>query len=165
MAGWKDFREIKAWQLSHDVKLHVYQLLEREDVRRRYKYCEQLADAARSAPSNIAEGFGRFGNKEFARFSRIAKGSLNEVLNHMIDARDLRLLSNDEFLAHEHRIHKALKATAGLIRHLEFTPDPPRGPKLRPKRNPNPNPNRNPNPNPSEPNPSEPPEPPEPSEP
>jgi four helix bundle protein len=126
MNGWKDFREIAAWQLSHTVKVHVYQFLDRPDVRRRYKYCEQLADCARSAPNNIAEGFGRFGNKEFARFSRIAKGSLNEVLNHMIDAHDLRLISKDELLLHEHRIRKALKATAGLIRHLESSVEPER---------------------------------------
>ena len=129
MAGWKDFREISAWRLSREVKRHVYRFLERADVRREYKYCDQLSDSARSAPSNIAEGFGRFGNKEFARFSRIAKGSLEEVLNHMIDAYDQRLLSEVELAAHEHRIRKALKATIGLIRHLESSPDPRRPPK------------------------------------
>ena len=132
MPGWKDFREISAWRLSRDVKCHVYRFVERDDVRRKYKYCEQLSEAARSAPGNIAEGFGRFGNKEFARFSRIAKGSLEEVLNHMIDAHDQRLISADDLAQHEHRIRKALKATIGLIRHLESHPDPPR-PRKRPK--------------------------------
>jgi four helix bundle protein len=143
MAGWKDFREIAAWHHSREVKRQVYGFLARDDVKRKYKYCEQLADAARSAPSNIAEGFGRFGNKEFARFSRIAKGSLEEVLNHLIDAHDQQLLSSDELALHERRIRKALKATIGLIRHLESTTDPPRRPR----------------------EPSEPPEPSEPSEP
>lgn len=133
MAGWKHFREIAAWQHSHAVKIHVYAFLDRHDVRRKYKFSEQLADAARSAPSNIAEGFGRFGNKEFARFCRIAKGSLNEVLNHMIDAHDLRLMTKEELLVHEHRVRIALKATAGLIRHLETTPEPLRKPKNEPR--------------------------------
>jgi hypothetical protein len=44
----------------------------------------------------------RFGNKEFARFARIAKASRVEVLNHLIDANDQRLLTKDEFLLHEH---------------------------------------------------------------
>ncbi len=48
------------------------------------------------------------------------------MLNHLIDARDQRLLTNDEFLIHEHCVRTALKATVGLIRHLESTPDPPR---------------------------------------
>jgi four helix bundle protein len=126
MAGWKDFREIAAWRLSHDVKCRVDAFLERPDVQRKYRFRDQLADSARSAPGNIAEGFGRFGNKEFAR---IAKGSLIEVLNHMIDSQDQRLITRDELLIHEHAIRRALKATVGLIRHLESTPDPPRPPK------------------------------------
>ena len=129
MAGWKDFRDIAAWRLSRDVKLRVDVFLERPEVRRKYKFCDQLADSARSAPSNIAEGFGRFGDKEFARYSRIAKGSLIEVLNHLVDAQDQRLLTKDEFVVHERHIRKALKATVGLIRHLETSPDPPRKPK------------------------------------
>jgi hypothetical protein len=72
MAGWKDFREIVAWQRAESVKLRVYAFLERPKVKRDFRYCEQLREAARSAPANIAEGFGRFGNKEFARFVRIA---------------------------------------------------------------------------------------------
>jgi four helix bundle protein len=131
MAGWKDFREISAWRLSHEVKLLVDVFLERPEVQRKFRFREQLSDAARSGPANIAEGFGRFGNKEFARYARIAKASLTEVLNHLIDACDQRLLTKDELLRHEHEIRKALKATVGLIRHLESTPDPPRPPRTR----------------------------------
>ena len=128
MAGWKDFREIVAWQLAQQLKLRVYEFLDRPAVKRHYRFTDQLADAARSAPSNIAEGFGRFGNKEFARFARIAKASEVEVLNHLIDAHDQRLLTKDEFLLLEHTTRKAMKATVGLIRHLESTPDPPHRP-------------------------------------
>lgn len=88
-----------------------------------------MARAARSGPSNIAEGFGRFGNKEFAKFARIAKGSQVEVLNHFIDARDQRLLTNDQLLIEEHYVRIALKTTVGLIRHLESSEEPPRPPK------------------------------------
>ena len=67
MAGWKDFREIAAWQHAGQLKMRVYAFLERPIVRRKFGYCDNMARAARSGPSNIAEGFGRFGNKEFAR--------------------------------------------------------------------------------------------------
>jgi four helix bundle protein len=124
MAGWKDFREIVAWQRAESVKLRVYAFLARPTVKRDFRYCEQLREAARSAPANIAEGFGRYGNKEFARFVRIARGSETEVLNHFVDARDQQLLTEDELLVEEHYIRGALKAAAGLIRHLESAPDP-----------------------------------------
>lgn len=129
MAGWKDFREISAWQYARDLKLRVDQYLERPNVKRKYKLREQLYDAARSGPSNIAEGFGKYGNKEFARYARIAKGSEVEVLNHLIDLHDQRLISDDEMLMSEHAARKAIQAVVGLIRHLESTPDPPRAPK------------------------------------
>lgn len=129
MAGWKDFREIVAWRYARDLKIRVDEFLERPNVRNKYRMHAQLHDAVRSAPSNIAEGFGKFGNKEFARFARIAKASELEVLNHLIDLRDQRLISEDELMLAEHSTRRALKAVVGLIRHLESTPDPPRPPR------------------------------------
>ena len=133
MAGFCDFQEIVAWRLARGVKIKVDHFLERPEAARRFKFRDQLSDAARSAPRNIAEGFGRFKHKEFAQFVRIAKGSLVEVLNHLIDASDQRLLSRGEFLLLEHEIERALKAANGLIRYLETTPDVPPPPQ-RPKR-------------------------------
>lgn len=117
MPGWKDFREIAAWQRAEEVKTRVYVFLDRPIVRRKFAFCDNMARAARSGPSNIAEGFGRFGNKEFAKFARIAKASQVEVLNHFIDARDQRLLTNDQLLIEEHYVRLALKTTVGLIGH------------------------------------------------
>lgn len=129
MAGWKHFREIAAWRYARDLKIRCDEFLERPGVKSRRRLHEQLSDASRSGPSNIAEGFGKFGNKEFARYARIAKGSETEVINHLIDLHDLRLISEDELLVTEHMARRALKAVVGLIRHLESTPDPPRPPK------------------------------------
>jgi four helix bundle protein len=125
MAGFKDFREIAAWQLANQLKIDVDAFLSKPEVKRRFAFCDQMSDAARSGPRNIAEGFARFKHKEFAQFVRIAKGSEAEVLNHFIDARDQRLMTDDEFLLAEHTVRRALKAANGLIRYLESTPDPP----------------------------------------
>ena len=132
MAGFKDFREIVAWQLANQLKLEVDRFLARPEFRQRFKFREQLDDAVRSGPRNIAEGFARFKHKEFAQFVRIAKGSEAEVLNHLIDARDQRLITQDELLMTEHLIKRAMKAANGLIRYLESTPDPP-APRWKPK--------------------------------
>ena len=131
MPGWKHFREIAAWQQARALKLKTDEFLRQPQFRREYKFCDQLSDAARSGPRNIAEGFGRFGNKEFAKFARIAKASQLEVLNHFIDARDQRLLTNDQLLIEEHYVRLALKTTVGLIRHLESSEEPPRPTKRR----------------------------------
>ena len=126
MPGFRDFREIVAWQLSRDVRTLAYKLLAKPEVARDFKFRDQLKDAARSAPRNIAEGFARYQHKEFAQFVRIAKGSLGEVLDHFIDAVDNGYLSPADFAEHEHACKKAFKAVNGLIRYLESTPDPPK---------------------------------------
>ena len=132
MAGFRDFREIVAWQLANQLKREIDGYLARPAFKLRFKFCEQLDDAARSGPRNIAEGFARFRHKEVAQFVRVAKGSEAEVLNHIIDAHDQRLISRDELLMTEHLIKRALKAANGLIRYVESTPDPP-APKWKPK--------------------------------
>ncbi len=103
----------------------AFELLRRPEAARDFKFRDQLLDAARSAPRNIAEGFARYKHKEFAQFVRIAKGSVGEVLDAFIDAVDSGYLTPEEFPKHEHACKKALSAINGLIRHLESTPDPP----------------------------------------
>jgi four helix bundle protein len=125
MAGFRDFREIAAWRLSREVKLLAYALLERSQVARDFEFRDQLRDASRSAPRNIAEGFARYKHKEFAQFVRVAKGSMGEVLDAFIDAVDNGYITPAEFAQYEHACKKALGAINGLIRYLESTPDPP----------------------------------------
>ena len=125
MAGFKRFEEIIAWQLSNQLKLHVDECLNQPGFKRKFKFIEQLGDAARSAPRNIAEGHMRgFKHKEFAHFLRIARGSLGEVLNHLIDAHQQRLISDEELFCMERLAKRAIKATTSLMRYLESTPDP-----------------------------------------
>ncbi len=123
MAGFRDVREIAAWQLAHQLNLRVDLFLLSPDFRRHYRFSEQLSDAVRSGPRNIAEGFGRYRHQEFADFVRIAKASEVEVLNHLIDAQDQRLITADEFQITEHLTRRAIKAANGLIKYLESTPD------------------------------------------
>jgi four helix bundle protein len=123
MAGFRDVREIVAWQLAHQLNLRVDLFLLSPDFRRHYRCSEQLSDAVRSGPRNIAEGFGRYRHQEFADFVRIAKASEVEVLHHLIDAQDQRLITADEFQITEHLTKRAIKAADGLIKYLESIPD------------------------------------------
>jgi four helix bundle protein len=142
MAGWKDFTEIAAWQHARALKLQVDVLLRKPDIASQFKFRSQVADAARSGPRNIAEGFARFSNKDFARFVRMAKASEAEVINHLIDALDQGMITEDEFAATRHLARRAMGAAIGLIRHLEATSGPmpphrkPRNRNLRNPRNP-----------------------------
>src|SRR5207247_100653 len=95
MIAW-NYRELECWQLANEVKKEVYAITARKMVEKDFKFCDQIRESARSAPRNIAEGFGRFRPAEFARFLDIARGSLAETDNHIHDAVDLRYIPVDE---------------------------------------------------------------------
>ena len=125
MAGFKKFEEIIAWQLSTQLKLRLDEFLNRPDFKRKFEFVDQLSDAVRSAPRNIAEGHMRgFKHKEFLFFLRIARGSLGEVLNHLLDAHQQRFITDGELFSTERLAKRAIKATTSLMRYLESTPDP-----------------------------------------
>lgn len=57
-----------------------------------YGLTSQMRRACVSIPANIAEGCGRSGDAELARFLQIAMGSASELEYHFLLARDLGLL-------------------------------------------------------------------------
>lgn len=71
----KRFEDIKAWQEARILVKMIYQTVKsNKSFWNDYKFREQITSAAVSIMSNIAEGFSRRTNKEFAQFLFIAKG-------------------------------------------------------------------------------------------
>ena len=118
MAGVRRFEEFDCWQLSHAFKLEVYEIVKRPPVSRDQAFVAQIREAARSAPRNIAEGFGRRTDAEFARYLDVARGSLAECQNHLRDALDCGYITAPEYDQHLALARRAAAAVAGLQRHL-----------------------------------------------
>jgi four helix bundle protein len=57
----------------------------------------QLRRSCSSIPANLAEGCGRKGDAEFARFCSIAMGSASELEYHLLLARDLKLIKPKDY--------------------------------------------------------------------
>ena len=105
-----DYRKLKVWQVAHELTLAVYgatKSFPREEI---YGLTAQLRRSASSIPANIAEGVGRDGQKELARFLRIAKGSANETEYHLLLAADLGYLPAPE--------HTSLSTHASSVRKM-----------------------------------------------
>jgi four helix bundle protein len=79
----KTYRELVAWQLGMDLAKVCYGLTKALPSDERFGLVSQINRAAVSVPANIAEGFGRAGKAEFARFLAIANGSLKELETHL----------------------------------------------------------------------------------
>ena len=88
----RDFRGLLVWQKAHRLTLEVYRATRSFPTEERYGLTAQLRRSAASIPTNIAEGCGRDGERDFARFISIAAGSASETEYHLLLARDLEYL-------------------------------------------------------------------------
>jgi len=93
----KDFRQLKVWEKSHELALAVYHITAAFPREETYGLTSQIRRAASSIPSNIAEGCGREGDVELARFCTIARGSASELEYQLLLARDLKLLLPNDY--------------------------------------------------------------------
>jgi len=95
----QDFRELKIWQRSHHLTLAVYRATRSFPKDELFGLVSQIRRASASVPANIAEGCGRNGDLEFARFLQIAMGSASELEYHLQLAFDLNFLKEPEYTA------------------------------------------------------------------
>ncbi|MCX6024445.1 MAG: four helix bundle protein [Chloroflexi bacterium] len=93
----QDFRQLKVWEKSHRLTLAVYGATMRFPKEELYGLTSQIRRASSSIPANIAEGCGRNGDAEMARFLYIAMGSASELDYHLLLARDLDLLEPNDY--------------------------------------------------------------------
>jgi four helix bundle protein len=112
----RDFRDLVCWQLAYALKSDVIAFTDTGEVSRDFKFRDQIRDSSASAPRNIAEGFGRYTPREFARFLSYARASLFETQNHLIDARDRGYLEDRTYHRLFNLANAARIATTNLMR-------------------------------------------------
>ncbi|HEY1022396.1 MAG TPA: four helix bundle protein [Flavisolibacter sp.] len=84
----------------------------------KYRLCDQLIRAARSINTNIAEGHGRYTFKDHLHFCIQARGSLSEVLNHLIDAFDCAYITEEQLLSFRAKYTEVESLLNGYIVYL-----------------------------------------------
>jgi four helix bundle protein len=123
VAGVSRYEDLVVWQLANELQRAVFELTATGPASRDFKFRDQVRDSAASVTRNVAEGFGRFGDAEFACFLRVARGSLTETHNSLRDGHDRGYFTATEMAGLQHLAIRAIKAATGLIRCL----DPPGG--------------------------------------
>jgi four helix bundle protein len=93
----RNFRELKVWEKSHHLALAVYRATAKFPQSELYGLTSQIRRSCASIPANIAEGCGRNGDAELARFLQIAMGSASELEYHILLSHDLALLGLAEY--------------------------------------------------------------------
>lgn len=93
----RDFRTLTVWQKAHRLTLAVYKATTTFPQDELYGLTGQIRRSGASMPANIAEGCGRSGDAELARFLQIAMGSASELEYHLLLAHDLGLFTDSDY--------------------------------------------------------------------
>lgn len=106
----RDFRDLKVWHKAHALALEIYRATVGFPDTERYGLTSQLRRGSASVPTNLAEGCGRYGDRELARFVAIATGSASEVEYLLMLSRDLGLM--------EPQVHEELHSRTTEIKKM-----------------------------------------------
>jgi len=114
----KSFTDLNAWKEGHKLVISVYKQILNFHKNEQYGLADQMRRCAVSITSNIAEGFSRRTSKDKIQFYYIALGSVTELQNQLIIARDLKYISIDSFKELADQTIIVSKLINGLIKSL-----------------------------------------------
>ncbi len=93
--GAKTFEELRAWRLAAELSDRIVAVCAMSALQRDLTFRNQLRDAAEAAPRLIAEGFGRWTRREFARYLVMARSELMEVRSDLLALQRRRTLPGE----------------------------------------------------------------------
>lgn len=112
----KSFTDLNAWREGHKLLLIIYKETENFPSKEIFGLTNQIRRAAVSVTSNVAEGFSRNSSKEKFQFYCMAQGSLTELQNQLLIARDVGYIKEDKFLEMARQTVTVNKLISGLKR-------------------------------------------------
>src|SRR6266536_1571092 len=118
MATFSRLEDIQAWQKARLLTKQVYKATANGKFAQDYGLRNQIQRASISIMANIAEGFGRRSDKEFANFLNMAHGSVAEVQSHLYVALDLTYVSQATFNQLNGLLEEISRMTLVLAQHL-----------------------------------------------
>ena len=110
----REFTDLDSWKQNHNLVLLIYRINKKFPESERFGLISQMERAAVSVTSNIAEGFGRQTMKEKVHFYYQAHGSLTELKNQLIIARDLGYTRDISFMEIMDQLITGQKLLRGL---------------------------------------------------
>ncbi|MBI4138154.1 MAG: four helix bundle protein [Candidatus Wildermuthbacteria bacterium] len=93
----RSFTDLNAWKEGHKLVLMIYRTTEHFPGREMFALINQMRRCVISITSNIAEGFSRGTNNDKCQFYTTAQGSLTELQNQLLIARDIGYIRQEEF--------------------------------------------------------------------
>lgn len=116
----KSFTDLDAWKEGHKLVLAIYQLTSKFPREETFGLVNQMRRCAVSITSNIAEGFSRNSYKEKLQFYSTSLGSITELQNQLLVAKDVSYITNKQFQEIANLSVIVHKIINGLMKYLKL---------------------------------------------
>ncbi len=116
---YNDFRDLEVWQRCKNIRGQVQDLCKGFPAEEKYRLCDQIIRASRSSTACIAEGYGRYHYQENIQFCRQARGSLYELIDHIIVAEECKYINEEQAENLINEIKTTIRILNGYIKHLK----------------------------------------------
>src|SRR5919106_1950668 len=90
------FMDLEIWQEAVDIADRLFDLAEKLERKKLYKFAEQLRGSGLSMSNNIAEGSGSNSKREFLSFLNIARRSTFENANVLLVMEKRKLMEEND---------------------------------------------------------------------
>ena len=117
----KSVEDLDVFKDGHNLTLNIYKISKKFPREEKFSLIQQIRRAAASICTNLMEGSHRLGRKEFRQFVGIAKGSAGELKYHLLLAKDLGYLPEEQFIVLRSEAEKISKMLNGLAKSLTDT--------------------------------------------
>jgi len=113
------YENLEVWNRAVDFAVRVIDLVETINTgRKHYRLFEQIEASSTSVSMNLAEGKGRFSQKEFVQYCYIARGSLYETVTLLEIFKRKGWISEEEFSSLKSEGIEIASMIKGLINSL-----------------------------------------------
>ena len=119
MTQGKSFTELNVWKKMRELKKEIERIIRNFPPEEKFCLTYQLRKSSRSVNSNIAEGHGRFKYPDRIHFCLIARGSLSETQNHLIDAFDCEYITGAKLEELTEKVKEVERLLNGYINWLK----------------------------------------------
>lgn len=114
----KSFEDLEVWQFCRELQNKLTKLARNLPGEERFRSTDQIIRAARSVTNNLADGYGRFHYQENIQFCRQSRGSLYELIDHLIICLDDVYINNDEFTKYRDDCIRGIQLMNEYIKYL-----------------------------------------------
>jgi len=124
--GRRGFEDLDCFKLALDVIVNAHAFAKTLPVEEKYDLAPQIRQSSKSVTANIAEGYGRYHYLDRLKFYSNARGSLNETLGHLINARVVEYCDQkffEEFYALIRRAETTLNGYMTYVRKQHASED------------------------------------------